>query len=180
MSTFTPYDRTIKETINVGFEDRITNQRVVFANKTNVYNGHFIGDAVLIGNPESGSTITNYGIVDSTLSGCNFIDENGQNVSFADFHGETVSALTELSGYCDLLSAKIDAPISGFEYETISGNQDLSAIYEGDFNPEELTKVDTLCALRYVFQTLGKWRFEKDLSGGISVVTNGSNQLIRY
>ena len=77
MSIFTPYDRTIKETINVGFEDRITNQRVVFANKTNVYNGHFIGDAVLIGNPEGGSTITKYGIVDSTLSGCDFIDLSG-------------------------------------------------------------------------------------------------------
>ena len=98
-------------------------------------------------------------------------------MSFADFHGETVSALAELSGYCDLLSAKIEVPISGFKYETISGNQDLSVIYDKNCTSADLTPENTLCALRYVFQTLGNWKFVQDQE--IVASMSGSSQYIR-
>ena len=155
MATFTPYDRTIKETITVDFQDRKTLQRVEFENGLNIYKGRFIGTAQLAGNGTD-TTIENYGIVDSTLSGCSFIDEEGMNVLLEDFHGETVSAISDLSVKVEELSSIVTGPISGFELETVSADQGLSSIWSA--YSTGIDEEGILSALRYVFKTLGKWK----------------------
>lgn len=81
-----PCNRVVKETINVGLVDRTTDQKVIFNNEENVYRGRFIGDAVLRGSADGSSTIENYTLIGSTLSGCDFVDESGKNLQLSDFH----------------------------------------------------------------------------------------------
>lgn len=43
MDTFNPYNRAIKETINVDFRDRHSAQKVILCNRENRFYGEFIG-----------------------------------------------------------------------------------------------------------------------------------------
>jgi hypothetical protein len=186
MSRFTPCNRLVKETINVELDDRITEQKVVFNNEDNVYRGHFIGDANLVGVSGGGSTISNYGIAGSTLSGCDFVDENGQNVGLAEFHGEILSAMDGLVEYVQLLSSRIGTQVSGFDYDTLSSNDGLSSVWDEGYDekrgdiPLETFLGDVLSGVRYICQTLGGWKSgESPRDGGVPD-SGGSQRYIRW
>ena len=64
MSTFNPYNRAIKESINVDFRDRHSMQKVILCNRENQFYGEFIGTI-----KANGATIT-----DGVLSGVSLYD----------------------------------------------------------------------------------------------------------
>jgi hypothetical protein len=72
MATFNPYNRAVKESINVDSKDRHSPQKVILCNRENKFFGEFIGKVRTQNVEISGGILT-----DVTLSNAVICDDNG-------------------------------------------------------------------------------------------------------
>lgn len=178
-------DRFVKDTLNVGFYDRKTDQHAIFTNENNVYYGSFVGQAKLVGNGED-SSIENYQIANSTLLSCDFVDLKGENVGLAEFKEDVVTSINDIRENLEGISSFLSSPFPGFQIETISADENLRPIWDEDFDLASQAQTaeaisSAQYALRYIFQRLGRWMFSTDPQSGLDPSSgSGGNQYIRY
>lgn len=111
MATFNPYNRAVKESINVDSKDRHSPQKVILCNRENKFFGEFIGKVRTSDVEISGGVLT-----DVTLSNAVICDKNG----VLDLSGIS-QKLTEIDAVLD-----VDVPaISSMAETNASSIQEL-------------------------------------------------------
>ena len=101
--TYNPYTRAVKESINVDFENRYSNQKVILCNRENKFYGTFIG---LIKDSQfelSGGTLT-----DVRLSNVVILDSEGKEINLSRIN----ERLEDIYYNLDVISSSLKTTIS--------------------------------------------------------------------
>jgi len=103
MSTFNPYNRAIKESINVDFRDRHSMQKVILCNRENQFYGEFIG--IIKAN---GATITNGILSNVSLYNTVLYDKEGNPIDLTQMAEDMYAISDAIFETIPYLSGKID------------------------------------------------------------------------
>ena len=103
MAVFSPDNHTIRETINVDYKTRMTNQEVVFINNDNVFQGTFQGKVNMTGGVLSAGDGETVEIKNATLKNVVLEDEEGKKVNLSDYS----TSLNDLETNLETLSETV-------------------------------------------------------------------------
>lgn len=128
MATFNPYNKAIKESINVDFKDRHSPQKVILCNRENQFYGEFIGTIKGNGIDLNGGKISNV-----ELSNVSIYDDEGNVVHLSSLAKD----LTNIKADIHYISSEA-IPSVWLAIEGLSGNisslngglEDISALAE--------------------------------------------------
>lgn len=115
MANFNPYDKAIKESINVDFRDRHSAQRVILCNRGNIFYGEFIG--ALSANDV---TIRKGMISNATLSNVILLNPDGTELHLSDVTDKVVNFERKLEYFELSLIPDLSSNISSL-YAAIDG-----------------------------------------------------------
>lgn len=120
MATFNPYNRAVKESINVDTKDRHSPQKVILCNRENKFFGEFIGKMRTSNLELSGVVNSENAIIrDGIISGGIIVDSKLSNIAIDGLSNLLSTLGGELSDLGDHLSS-IDSQISGLsDYFTL-------------------------------------------------------------
>ena len=108
MATFNPYNKAIKESINVDFKDRVSPQKVILCNRENKFYGEFIGHLNSDSIDIKGGKLTNV-----TLSNVIICDAEGHEYNLSSLQKVLGDIEAEFSEFSDGVVPYISAEISG-------------------------------------------------------------------
>lgn len=113
MATFNPFNKSIKESINVDFKDRHSPQKVILCNRENQFYGEFVGAVKATELDVDGGTFSNV-----QLSNVSLIDKDGKEWDLSQINQD----ITDLKA--EIHQIKEDQMITALCVE-ISGNTEL-------------------------------------------------------
>ncbi len=137
MAVFSPDNHTIRETINVDYKTRMTNQEVVFINNDNVFQGTFQGKVNMTGGVLSAGDGETVEIKNATLKNVVLEDEEGKKVNLSEYStalNDIETNLETISGSVETNKTDADEKIANLETSTSElvnkAREELSAYVE--------------------------------------------------